>query len=63
MAPGMSAITCPMHGIYNIGNIKANAMEFWYVDRLPGEPAIGVADVHIHPLEPISARITIAKSF
>jgi hypothetical protein len=38
-------------------------MEFWYVDRLPGEPATGVADVHIHPLERISARITIAKSF
>jgi len=50
-------------GIYNIGNTKANAMEFWYVDRLPGEPATGVADVHIHPLEPISARIIVAKSF
>jgi hypothetical protein len=38
-------------------------MEFLYVDRLPGEPATGVADVHIHLLEPISARISIAKSF
>jgi hypothetical protein len=28
-----------------------------------GEPVTGVADVHIHPLEPISARINIAKSF
>jgi len=36
-------------------NTRANAMEYWYVDRLPGEPAAGVADVHNHPLEPISA--------
>jgi outer membrane receptor protein involved in Fe transport len=50
-------------GIYNILNTKANAMEFWYVDRLSGEPAAGVADVHIHPLEPISLRVTLAKSF
>src|SRR6202043_934014 len=40
------------HGVYNIMNKRANAAEFWYVDRLPGEPATGVADIHIHPLEP-----------
>jgi len=50
-------------GVYNILNTKANAAEFWYVDRLPGEPAAGVADVHIHPLEPISARFTLSKKF
>jgi outer membrane receptor protein involved in Fe transport len=50
-------------GVYNITNKRANAMEYWYVDRLAGEPAAGVADVHIHPLEPCSARLTIAKTF
>jgi outer membrane receptor protein involved in Fe transport len=50
-------------GVYNITNKRANAIEFWYVDRLAGEPAAGVADVHIHPLEPTSARLTIAKTF
>jgi hypothetical protein len=50
-------------GVYNILNTKANAMEYWYVDRLPGEPAAGAADVHIHPLEPISARLTLSKKF
>jgi len=50
-------------GVYNILNTKADAAEFWYVDRLPGEPPAGVADVHIHPLEPISARITLSKRF
>jgi hypothetical protein len=38
-------------------------MEYWYVDRLPGEPAVGTSDVHVHPLEPLSIRVTLAKSF
>jgi hypothetical protein len=50
-------------GIYNLLNTHANAAEFWYVDRLPGEPPAGVAGVHIHPLEPIMARFTIIKKF
>ena len=50
-------------GIYNLLNTKANGMEYWYVDRLPGEPAAGVPDVHVHPLEPISVRITLSKRF
>ncbi len=50
-------------GVYNLTNKKANAAEFWYVDRLAGEPADGVADVHVHPLEPISTRLTLSKTF
>jgi outer membrane receptor protein involved in Fe transport len=55
-------------GAYNITNKKANAAEFWYVDRLAGEaaagaPGAGVADIHIHPLEPISARLSVSKAF
>jgi hypothetical protein len=50
-------------GIYNLFNTHASAAEFWYVDRLPGEPAAGVADVHEHPLEPIMARFTLTKKF
>jgi hypothetical protein len=50
-------------GVYNLLNTHANAAEFWYVDRLPGEPAGGVADVHLHPLEPINARFTLSKRF
>jgi outer membrane receptor protein involved in Fe transport len=51
-------------GVYNILNKKANAMEYWYVDRIsPTEPAAGVADVHMHPLEPITARLTVTKYF
>jgi hypothetical protein len=50
-------------GIYNLLNTHANAAEFWYVDRLYGEKAAGVADVHIHPLEPLMARFTVTKKF
>ncbi len=50
-------------GLYNILNTRANAAEFWYVDRLPGEPAGGVADRHVHPLEPRTMRITVSKNF
>jgi hypothetical protein len=50
-------------GVYNLLNKKANSMEYYYVDRLPGEPAYGAADLHFHPLEPISARLTIQKTF
>ena len=50
-------------GAYNLLNTKANAMEYWYVDRLPGEAAGGVANVHIHPLEPFSLRLTLTKKF
>lgn len=50
-------------GVYNIMNKRANAAEFWYVDRLPGEPATGGADIHIHPLEPTSVRLTLSENF
>jgi len=50
-------------GIYNLLNKKADAAEFWYVDRLRGEPAAGVADVHVHPLEGRTGRLTVAKTF
>lgn len=50
-------------GVYNITNKRAQAMTYWYVDRLQGEPAAGVADVHLHALEPTSARLTLSKSF
>ena len=50
-------------GIFNILNSKANAMEYWYVDRLPGEAAGGQPDVHVHPLEPRALRLSISRIF
>jgi len=48
---------------FNLTNKKANAMEYFYVDRLQGEPDYGEADPHFHPVEPISGRLTISKIF
>jgi outer membrane receptor protein involved in Fe transport len=50
-------------GIYNLLDKKADAMQYWYVDRLPGEPAVGQADVHFHPLEPLTVRVTLSRRF
>jgi outer membrane receptor protein involved in Fe transport len=50
-------------GLYNIFDKRADAAEFWYIDRLPGERAAGVADVHVHPLEGRTVRVTLEKSF
>jgi hypothetical protein len=50
-------------GVYNILNRHANAAEFWYIDRLQGEPAEGVPDVHVHPLEPLAVRLTLSRTF
>jgi outer membrane receptor protein involved in Fe transport len=59
LGPGWSASL----GIYNLFNTHAYSAMFWYVDRLAGEPAAGVADVHEHPLEPLMARFTITRRF
>ncbi len=53
-------------GIYNVLNTHAPAAEFWYVDRLRGEIGAypdGRADIHEHPLEPLMARLTLARRF
>lgn len=49
--------------IFNLLDSKDDAADYVYADRLPGEPAAGVEDVHIHPLEPRSARIGITARF
>ncbi|MDE1146027.1 MAG: TonB-dependent receptor [Azospirillaceae bacterium] len=50
-------------GVYNLFDSKDDAADYYYTDRLKGEPADGVTDVHIHPLEPRSFRFTIAQTF
>jgi outer membrane receptor protein involved in Fe transport len=47
----------------NLFNAKTNQIEYYYVSRLPGEPLAGVADRHIHPVEPLAVRLTLAGRF
>lgn len=49
--------------IVNVLGSKDDAAEYFYTDRMPGEPAEGVADLHIHPLEPRTFRFTLSKTF
>jgi outer membrane receptor protein involved in Fe transport len=46
---------------YNILNERAHQIDYYYASRLPGEPPDGVNDIHFHPLEPASVRLTVAK--
>jgi outer membrane receptor protein involved in Fe transport len=50
-------------GLYNVLDTKADAAAFYYTDRLPGEPAGGVGDLHIHPIEPRTVRLTLGRMF
>ena len=50
-------------GVYNLFDSRADAAAYFYTSRLPGEPPEGVAGDQVHPLEPISARLTISATF
>jgi outer membrane receptor protein involved in Fe transport len=47
----------------NLFNARTNQIEYYYVSRLPGEPLDGVADRHVHPVEPLAVRLTLAGRF
>ncbi len=49
--------------LFNLLDSRGAASEYYYVSRLPGEPAQGVGDHQIHPLEPLSARIGVTATF
>lgn len=49
--------------VFNLTNAKASDVEYFYVSRLPGEPSEGVADLHVHPVEPRSVRMAISTRF
>ncbi len=49
--------------IFNLLDSDDSDIEYFYASRLPGEPAAGVEDIHFHPVEPRSARVTLALPF
>ena len=48
---------------FNLFDARVADIDYFYVSRLPGEPAGGVADIHTHPALPRSARIGMQFSF
>ena len=48
---------------FNVTNRQSSAIDYYYLSRLPGEPADGVNDTHFHPIEPRTFRVTLTKNF
>ncbi|WP_375454711.1 TonB-dependent receptor [uncultured Methylobacterium sp.] len=49
--------------VLNLTNAKADQITYFYASRLPGEGPDGVADRHVHPVEPTAVRLTLAGRF
>lgn len=49
--------------IFNIFNRKNSDIDYYYASRLQGEALPGVDDVHFHPVEPRTARLTLTYNF
>jgi TonB dependent receptor/TonB-dependent Receptor Plug Domain len=49
--------------VFNLFNRKQSDIDYFYTSRLNGESVDGVEDKHFHPVEPISARITLNMNF
>jgi hypothetical protein len=48
---------------FNIFDARVSDIDYFYASRLPGEPAEGVEDIHLHPALPRSARIGLQFAF
>ena len=48
---------------FNLTDRKVSAIDYFYTSRLPGEPAQGVNDIHFHPIESRSFRLSINVKF
>jgi hypothetical protein len=48
---------------FNLSKRQASAIDYDYASRLPGEPAAGVDDIHFHPIESRSVRVSLNASF
>jgi outer membrane receptor protein involved in Fe transport len=49
--------------LLNVLDSKDNEIEYFYASRLPGEPAEGIKDRHIRPIEPRQLRVSATVTF
>ena len=49
--------------VFNLLDRKASDVDYLYQSRLQGEAAEGAQDIHFHPVEPRSVRLTLAHNF
>jgi hypothetical protein len=48
---------------FNLAESRDSAIDYHYASRLPGEPATGIDDIHFHPIESRSFRLTLVAHF
>jgi outer membrane receptor protein involved in Fe transport len=49
--------------VFNLLDAKHSDIDYFYTSRLPGEPAGGVDDIHLHPALPRTARLSVVVGF
>ena len=49
--------------VFNLFDRNGSDIDYYYASRLKGEPAEGVNDIHFHPVEPRSLRLSLMASF
>ena len=49
--------------VLNLLDAEDSDIEYFYPSRLPGEPLAGVEDIHFHPVEPLSVRLSLTAYF
>jgi hypothetical protein len=59
---GFGAVTLTLD-LLNVLDSEDADVSYYYASRLRGEPAGGVEDVHVHPVAPRSARLSLGVQF
>jgi outer membrane cobalamin receptor len=49
--------------LFNLFDSKSSDIDYFHASRLRGEPADGIEDIHFHPVEPRSVRLTLSSRF
>ncbi|MGC4060474.1 MAG: TonB-dependent receptor [Aquabacterium sp.] len=49
--------------VFNLFDRHASDIDYFYKSRLQGEPDEGVSDIHTHPAEPRTVRLTLSLAF
>ena len=47
--------------VFNLFDVEASDIDYFYTSRLRGEPADGVDDIHTHPALPRSVRVSLVR--
>jgi outer membrane receptor protein involved in Fe transport len=49
--------------VFNLFDRRGSDIDYYYASRLQGEPSQGVEDIHFHPVEPRSVRVSLIANF